>query len=449
MSRDTPQPDYSLRSEELAAHRTAIKGRIIALTAIMPLVGFLAPWPAPLFSYLLIGLLMLSGLASLWLQQMSWYRPAFQYAFVTLDCAIVCAALIYPNPLQPNDMPPQFILRYGSFIFFFLVLAELTYQYRPRLVLWGGVSIALCWAVGVALLMQLPNTVWVEPDQMDLEAVFAQQANPYFISIDIRIQEVFGMLVVSGLLALAVRRSRAAVDRQARFAKERANLARYFPRKTAALLAERTNPFSAPREHQSAVVFADLVGFTDWSERHTPAEVITLLRAVQGKMSNIVFRHEGTLDKFLGDGLMATFGTPDPGPRDAANALTAAVEMADAFQAWASDPDNKLAQGLQLSIGAHYGPVVIGNVGSDERLEFAVLGDTVNVASRLEAATRKLGCACVFSDALVSAAQEQAGTEVKASLSRLLPHKGLGLRGRAEAVDVHLLPRAEGKSKVA
>lgn len=433
--------DYSLRAEEIAAQRTAIKGRIIALTALLPLIAFLSPWPAPLFPYILIALLMLSGIASLWLQQMSWYRPVFQYAFVTVDCAIVCMALIYPNPFQPNDMPPQFMLRYGTFIFFFLVLAELTYQYRPRLVIWGGVSIALCWGVGVWLLLRLPNTVWTEPDQMDLPAVFAQQANPYFINVDIRIQEIFATLVVAGLLALAVRRSRAAVVRQARFAKERANLARYFPRKTAALLAQRANPFSAPREHQCAVVFADLVGFTEWSERHTPSEVITLLRAVQGQLAGIVFRHGGTLDKFLGDGLMATFGTPDPGPQDAANALTAAQEMSDAFQDWSDDPDNTLAEGLRLSIGAHYGPVVIGNVGSDERLEFAVLGDTVNVASRLEAATRPQGCACVFSNALVKAAQDQAGSEIGGVLARLQPPVMLEVRGRSEPLEVHELPR--------
>jgi len=257
--------------------------------------------------------------------------------------------------------------------------------------------------------------------------------------VGVRVQEVVVILVVSGLLALAVRRSRSVAVRQANLASERSNLARYFPKKTAEMLAERSNPFSTPSEHKCAVLFADLVGFTTWSEKHNPGQTIELLRDVHGRLADVIFSHEGTLDKFMGDGLMATFGTPEPTPKDASNALAAMLDMANAFETWKSAPDNTLAKDLKLAIGVHYGPVVIGNIGSEQRLEFAVLGDTVNVASRLEAATREIGCRCLISRDLVEAAKGEVEAIAEELVAELQPHAPVQLRGRAGKVEVLFL----------
>ena len=127
-------------------------------------------------------------------------------------------------------------------------------------------------------------------------------------------------------------------------------------------------------------------------------------------MEREVFRHGGTLDKYLGDGLMATFGTPFAGDADAVNALRCAQGMV------ARSPNSNLrAQRSRraadpVSVGLHYGQVVLGDIGLN-RLEFAVIGTTVNAASRLEALTREFGCAIVVSDALV----QQARTETDSS----------------------------------
>src|SRR3546814_9511924 len=102
---------------------------------------------------------------------------------------------------------------------------------------------------------------------------------------------------------------------------------------------------------------------------------------------------------------MATFGTPEPGPRDAANALAAGRAMLRTVEEWNRE---RIAAGeppIQLSIGIHYGEVVLGNIGSERRLEFAVLGDVVNVARRLETLTRDLQCHLAACSALVTAAR--------------------------------------------
>lgn len=429
----------SLRSEELAAHKTAAAGRTVALAAIAVLIAFLSPWPGPLFTYGLLILFVLLGWGAWLVAKASWGRPWHQYALVFADFALLSLTLLYPNPLIPFDYPPQFALRYGSFIFFFVLLAGLAYVYQPKLVLWGGVSAALSWAAGVYLLLRLPDTVWEQPSEIDLENALELVAQPTFIDIGVRMQEITVFLIAASLLALAVRRSRRIALRQASLARQRENLGRYFPKKTADLLAERTDPFSTPQEVEAAVLFADLVAFTTWSEARTPRETIELLREVHGLLAGVVFRCNGTLDKFTGDGLMATFGTPDPTGADASNALAALAAMNDAFEDWARSKTFPAGQALQLAAGAHYGPVVIGNIGSPERLEFAVLGDTVNVASRLEGATRAAGCRCLASAALVAAARAEGDTATEELLARFMPAGPVRLRGRSGKIEAFKL----------
>lgn len=434
---DTFQTQTILRSEELAAQRTAVIGRTVALVAIVPVVTVLAPWPGPVFTYALLMAFVLLGWGAWFLAKSPRGRPWHQYVFVFADFALLTFTLLYPNPLIPFDYPPQFALRFGAFVYFFVLIAGLAYVYQPKLVLWGGVSAALCWTIGAGWLIALPDSVWSLANDINVELALELAAQPTFIDIGVRLQEIAVLLIASGLVALAVGRSRKIAVRQARLARERENLGRYFPRKTARLLAERSNPFPKPSEHEAAVLFADLVDFTAWSEKHTPGETIDLLREVHGLLADIVFRHNGTLDKFIGDGLMATFGTPEPSATDASNAVAAMVEMSDAFERWASEGQLKQNENLRLAIGVHYGPVVIGNIGSKNRLEFAVLGDTVNVASRLESATRKIDCRCLASADLVSAAEAVRQTSNETYLTRLTSRGPIKLRGRSEAIDVY------------
>jgi adenylate cyclase len=181
-------------------------------------------------------------------------------------------------------------------------------------------------------------------------------------------------------------------------------------------------------------MFIDIVGFTQFAARHTPEEVVTFLRDFHGRMEQAVFQHEGTLDKFLGDGLMATFGTPEPGPSDALNALNCAREMMRVMEEWNRQREQAGEEIIHLSIGVHYGDVVIGDVGSERRLEFAVLGDTVNVASRLEALTRPLGVHTVLSDDLVKAVNgagsKTGGTGIDDVLNGFHCGESQQLRGR-------------------
>ena len=172
------------------------------------------------------------------------------------------------------------------------------------------------------------------------------------------------------------------------------------------------------------------------AERRTPEEVVSLLRQFHARLEAAVFEHQGTLDKFLGDGLMATFGTPEPGPHDAGNALRCGRAILAEIDRWNLERTKAGEDPIRVSVGLHFGPVVLGDLGSERRLEYAVLGDTVNVASRLEALTRNLGVSMAVSDDLVTAIRHDAGAGDDAVLSDLRDSGQQRLRGRDEAIGV-------------
>lgn len=132
----------------------------------------------------------------------------------------------------------------------------------------------------------------------------------------------------------------------------------------------------------ATVLFCDLAGFTTYCDTHAAPQVADLLNAYLGEMTRVVYAHHGTVDKFIGDAVMAVFGAPFPAEDDAARAVRCALEMQRAFDEVMAGRDD--AGALALRVGVNTGPVVAGTVGSPMRMEYTCLGDAVNVAQRLE-----------------------------------------------------------------
>ena len=132
------------------------------------------------------------------------------------------------------------------------------------------------------------------------------------------------------------------------------------------------------------VVFADISGFTAMSEKLDPEEVTTIMNKCLGIMGNCVVKYEGYIDKFIGDCIMAIFGAPTTHENDPELAILAAMDMNKKIKEFNKDLPLKLEKPLTLHIGINTGLVVAGNMGSDDRMDYTVMGDTVNLASRLE-----------------------------------------------------------------
>jgi adenylate cyclase len=225
-------------------------------------------------------------------------------------------------------------------------------------------------------------------------------------------------------------RRRAAAERA------RSNLARYFSPNLVSLLAEQDKPLGPVRRETVAVLFADIVGFTQMSERMEPDDVVGLLRQFHEYMAAEIFACGGTIDKYIGDAILAVFGLPTSGPDDAANALCCAGRMLAALERWNAERCARGEPALAIGIGLNYGPAVLGDVGSDQGLSFTVIGDTVNTAHRLQVLTRTLQTQLVVGHALI-AKLDGGGTEEAARLIGPLRDQGeQTLRGRSSPVRV-------------
>jgi adenylate cyclase len=227
------------------------------------------------------------------------------------------------------------------------------------------------------------------------------------------------------------------MDRR-RMAAERArnNLSRYFSPNIVELLAAQDEPLGAGRRETVAVLFADIVAFTRMAEVMAPEDVLALLREFHARMTAQIFASGGTVDQYMGDGIFAVFGAPAASPDDAANALNCAEMMLNALQRWNDEREREGDARLDIGIGLNYGPVVLGDVGSEHSMSFTAIGDTVNTAARLQVLTRALQTPLVVGDAVVQAIKALT-PEIAAERIRKLEDQGEhNLRGRASPVRV-------------
>jgi adenylate cyclase len=210
---------------------------------------------------------------------------------------------------------------------------------------------------------------------------------------------------VAAQTAIAVENVRAH-ERLAREEVARANYSRFLPEYVVKQMLEHPDSFKLGGVNQTiTVLFADIRGFTRISEHARPEVVVHLLNKYFSQMTEIIFSYGGTLDKYIGDGLMALFGAPTVTPEDASNALKAAVDM----QRRIIEINEELrAEGFKeigVGIGLHTGEATVGYIGSDRRSEYTAIGDTVNLASRLESNAK--GGQILLSDSAARAAKTE------------------------------------------
>lgn len=142
------------------------------------------------------------------------------------------------------------------------------------------------------------------------------------------------------------------------------------------------------------VLFSDLRNFTSLSEEMNPEEVVFILNRYLGRMSKSILKYNGTLDKFIGDAVMAFWNAPNENQKHAEAAVKAAIDMYGEL----NELNKTWKYKLNMGIGIHTGPAIAGNIGSDERLDYTAIGDTVNLASRLESQTKVFGADILITD---------------------------------------------------
>jgi adenylate cyclase len=200
------------------------------------------------------------------------------------------------------------------------------------------------------------------------------------------------LTALANYAAVAIERSRLNAKIQAE-ERKRERLARFLsPQVTSRILAASESQsmlLGVPEDREVTVLFADIVGFTSLAEKMSPTAVALFLNDYLSRMTDTVFRFEGTLDKYIGDAVMAVFGAPIDMPDHALCAISCALEMRERLEEFNSE--HREGPLIQIRIGINSGRVVAGEIGSIAKTEYTVLGDTVNVASRLESSVATPG----------------------------------------------------------
>jgi adenylate cyclase len=292
-----------------------------------------------------------------------------------------------------HHMEPRLVFGFWPPLLYFIFIVLSTLRLDFWLSLWTGI---------VAAIEQLGLAVWLLP--VSLTANRADETIYYHMSRSI-------MLLLAGIVAGIVAQSlRRQFENSVRAGAARDRVTNLFGQHVSPVVVEQL----LDAELQSAkrtvcVMFLDIRGFTAMSRARPAGETVALLNDFFAAMVEIVDRHGGIVNKFLGDGFLALFGAPLADNEAARHALTAGRDMLTAVDDWNR---KRPAQALRIGIGIHAGDAVTGTVGSVQRKEYTVIGDTVNLAARLEQLTKETGARLLVSDALGGLARSTGGVDL-------------------------------------
>jgi adenylate cyclase len=300
--------------------------------------------------------------------------------------------------------PAAFYLKAPTLLYIFIFIALRALSLAPGYVLFAGVAAAAGW---LALLVYALG----EPGGMVLlTRDYVAYMTSARILIGGEVDKVLSILIVAALLAVAAARARALLHRAVAEGAAAGRLARFFSPEIAATIVGAEEAALRPgegRQTEAAAMFVDLRGFTRLAAELTPGELVKLLGEYQAIAVPVIRAQRGTVITYLGDGIMVTFGAVRTSATYAADAIAAAGALVDALEAWAAE---RRARGLPapgVGVGVEVGTVTCGAIGDAARLEYAVIGDPVNRAAKLQNHTKAEGVRALASGAALRCAGEQ------------------------------------------
>ena len=349
------------------------------------------PVPWALAAYLGVTLLRLTLAYANRLSE--WMR----YLSIVIDMSLLMA-LIWSFHLQYMQ-PPSFYLKAPTVLYIFIFIALRTLNFEARKVVTAGLVAVVGWLLLVAYV------ITVNPRDAMITHDYVRYLTSNSVLIGAEVDKIISITVVTAILAYAITRNRRLLTRAVTESASNQDLARFVPTEIANLIKTSDDGvqlgLGALRE--ATVLFVDIEGFTSLSERLAPDELVRTLNMFYAAVAEPLDRRDGVINQFQGDAVLATFNAPRLNADHAANAIRAALEI-QALLGVRTFGDEIV---LRARIGINTGIVTHGLIGTPDRLGYTVIGDEVNIASRLEALNKQYGTSIIVSEQT----RERAGAE--------------------------------------
>jgi adenylate cyclase len=356
-------------------------------------------------------------------------RPWMLYLSVVVDIALLMG-LIWTFHLK-YAQPAAFYLKVPTLLYVFLFIALRALRFEARFVVFTGVAAAAGWA----FLTYYVATGRGGPPNRTHNFIEYMTSNALLVGAEV--DKIIAILLATSVLALAISRARHLLVRAVSEGAAARDLSRFFDPGVAARIRGAAMSIKAGEGElrDVAILTVDLRGFTSLSTELAPDEVMRLLQDYQGRVCPLIAANGGSIDKFLGDGILASFGAVAPSPTAAADALRAADAVIGAAVLWATERQAAGATPLEVGLAVSSGRVVFGAVGDAERLEFTVIGDAVNFAAKLEKHNKEERTRAITDSGTYGLAEQQGYVPPRPRERR--PARQVG--GVAEAVDIVVL----------
>lgn len=419
----TPQPENivevlterEIRAAEKRIGLVRITLLAIALFVLMPVriatYGFEGSiW----FDVTALSLVLVGALVLAWLIRTPFPARPLGYVAIVLDFALM-ASFLYAHAIWGFDSESNKTLARSdmSLIFAFVLNGLNGLRLSTRQAIVSG----LCCLAVVAEVMWIDTAIHHEA-----------------FLVPILVLLLMLVLGTTGGSLLMVAKTRELIGEAASMQTEalrvRGVLSRYVSQQVADTILQEDLTRVGGKRRRVTLLFSDIRGFTSMSEQMPPEHVVSLLNAYFSRMVGALFSYEGTLDKYIGDGMMAVFGAPVPQEDHAWRAVQAAFRMRQELDALNRERAATGEAPLRIGIGIHTGEAVIGNIGTDQRLDYTAIGDAVNTASRIESLTKDHGV-----DILLSA---ETYLEIKDRVI-VRPVRDVAIRGKTDQLDLFIL----------
>ena len=403
-----PQPPRV--TEEIARSQREserwVAGAQIAVIALAALAYALAPRgfsPDAPIAALPLGIVALILLIVL----RAWFAWSGQLTRPVLAASVVAEMVVLIGMLW--GFAPQYettlsvALKNTLFVSVFVLIALRALRFEPVWVWLSGLTAAVGWSL-------LAYFAWREAGPAGQTMDFVVAATSGRIDVHDEVIRIAVILIVTAILAIALGRARLTLSRAVQSSQSTEALSQFFDTEVATQI---TTTDLAPMAGQSvmrdaAIMFTDLRGFTLASATLVPADLIALIGEYQNVVLPVVRAHGGNIDKFMGDGVLASFGAVTASTTYAADALRCIGAILAASKAWADSRRQRGLPALGIGIGVAHGPLVFGIIGVEHRLEYTVIGEPVNLAAKLEKHNKAENASACAPATLIELAKRQA-----------------------------------------